>query len=376
MWIYLPPHLTSSPSAPASTEPTLDLNSCCEMLSQSATLNTKQVSSKSWLRAWKKKTYLQRLFGRISKPSTASLGVESWISSLRATRARASAVLASSSETKTLDISGLISPELFKKLSQNGYLSRTSETTSTSDLSKSEQTYSEWALTLKQEYTQRRKSASHIRGSGFLLWPTPDTTIGAPNKRANVKQWGEYKNLSLLAIAQTLGLWPTPRASDSHGTGKHGDGGLDLRTKVKMWPTPDVSSANRDMSKIRPDEQKRPNTKRTIGLPTAAAMWPTATARDWKDSGVTENVPTNALLGRAAVRWTGCQSHHPAQTILKDGHVCSPSCQRLSPQFVENLMNFPIGWSDYEPLAMQFALFKEAMHSYLCWLVTMKPLVV
>ena len=31
---------------------------------------------------------------------------------------------------------------------------------------------------------------------------------------------------------------PTPRTSDTNGSGKHGDGGLDLRTAVTMLPTP------------------------------------------------------------------------------------------------------------------------------------------
>ena len=33
-------------------------------------------------------------------------------------------------------------------------------------------------------------------------------------------------------------LLPTPRTSDQNGTGQHGAGGMDLRTAVKMLPTP------------------------------------------------------------------------------------------------------------------------------------------
>lgn len=33
-------------------------------------------------------------------------------------------------------------------------------------------------------------------------------------------------------------LLPTPRTTDSNGAGKHGSGGLDLRTVVKLLPTP------------------------------------------------------------------------------------------------------------------------------------------
>ena len=36
-------------------------------------------------------------------------------------------------------------------------------------------------------------------------------------------------------------IWPTPRVSSANGAGIHGDGGLDLQTKVKLWPTPRAS---------------------------------------------------------------------------------------------------------------------------------------
>lgn len=41
------------------------------------------------------------------------------------------------------------------------------------------------------------------------------------------------------------------------------------------WPTPDVCSAVRDMSKVNPDSQRAANTKRTVGLPTIASKWAT-----------------------------------------------------------------------------------------------------
>lgn len=45
------------------------------------------------------------------------------------------------------------------------------------------------------------------------------------------------------------GLLPTPRVSDHTGAGEHGQGGLDLRTAVKLLPTP---------TSERPDSRKSP----------------------------------------------------------------------------------------------------------------------
>jgi hypothetical protein len=71
-----------------------------------------------------------------------------------------------------------------------------------------------------------------------------------------------------------------------------------LRT---LWPTPDVSSAVRDMSKVNPDDQKRPETRRTVGLPTSAAYWPTPQHADGERASLTlmRGVGNPTLLGAA-----------------------------------------------------------------------------
>ena len=66
-------------------------------------------------------------------------------------------------------------------------------------------------------------------------------------------------------------LMPTPRTTDCHGPGKHGRGGLDLRTAISLLPTP--------------------------------------TARDWKDGAKVEAVKENSILGRVAWRRAEMQSN-------------------------------------------------------------------
>ncbi|MFE7117224.1 hypothetical protein ACFU99_17615 [Streptomyces sp. NPDC057654] len=39
-------------------------------------------------------------------------------------------------------------------------------------------------------------------------------------------------------LPNAAALLPTPRTSDTNGTGTHGDGGMDLRTTVSLLPTP------------------------------------------------------------------------------------------------------------------------------------------
>ncbi len=58
--------------------------------------------------------------------------------------------------------------------------------------------------------------------------------------------------------------------------------------------------------------------------------WPTPTSRDHKDGTATYDVPTNGYLGRAA----------PRDPMSPPGV--------LNPDWVEQLMGFPTGWTDCE----------------------------
>ena len=80
MWIYIPSEFY--PSAQELEASSLDLSSQSQLLEQSVMSRSKPLRAKSWLAAWKKKDWMQRLFGRILKPSMANLGAEKWIASL------------------------------------------------------------------------------------------------------------------------------------------------------------------------------------------------------------------------------------------------------------------------------------------------------
>ncbi|QOC94389.1 hypothetical protein [Micromonospora craniellae] len=72
-----------------------------------------------------------------------------------------------------------------------------------------------------------------------VLLPTPratDGVKGCPGQR------GSHGDLTLpsAAVRVPVRTLPTPRASDAHGPGRHGDGGADLRTTVAGLGRPDA----------------------------------------------------------------------------------------------------------------------------------------
>lgn len=173
-------------------------------------------------------------------------------------------------------------------------------------------------------------------GSGLLPTPAaqePGWTVGGQvqivdkdgNAPTHYNQRWYDKNTGRLVqkgITQVAQMWPTPNASDgAGGPGNSGrDGGLNLRTAVKQWPTPRSSEAEHP-------SRKSNNHNGQKGLAEAVNMYPTPTTRDWRSG-------------------TGAQpraGHARPLTDVIGG--------QLSPDWVEWLMGWPIGWSSLEPLA-------------------------
>ena len=145
--------------------------------------------------------------------------------------------------------------------------------------------------------------------------------------------------------AQAAATWPTPSANEFEGgdpekllarraqmAAKQGNNGFGLTLgqmatiEAAAWPTPTTSAQN--CQSISAETRERPN---GVCLADAArsTTWPTPTTRDGKDGTYCPNVPTNALLGRAA--WSG-----DGEPTEKKG--------ALNPEFVCWLMGFPIAW--------------------------------
>ena len=231
------------------------------------------------------------------------------------------------------------------------------------------------------------------------LYPTPSTVDGGSYFNKS-KSAGAANRPTLGAMAR-FDLWPTPSAQppgwkhievvDKDGnppdhpnqrfydkaTGRLVQKGLEQ--VVGMWPTPSANKTTRsttepsDITNSKGEPIQRGEKPYLNGKPIQTALgdavsWPTPTTRDWKDSGqaVAEGrVPVNCLLGRAV--WPTPHSGGRAG-VTNGGHAGLASSaamrkklaehgeegkkmgsQALNPDWVEWLMNMPIGWSNIEP---------------------------
>jgi hypothetical protein len=129
------------------------------------------------------------------------------------------------------------------------------------------------------------------------------------------------------------GLWPTPTIKRNYNraglSSKSGDG---LATAVKMWPTP---SATDHKGSVTGDtlERRRGMTRGVRLAEQVMRTFPTPVTTRPHDS---ENTAGKFMPG---------QKQHDLTAAVASGGG------QLSPQWVEWLMGFPLGWTALEPSA-------------------------
>jgi hypothetical protein len=285
MWLYLP---TSCRSALAGEDSTSGSDSLFQTLAQSATWKTKSLPPRSWQRTWQRNKWLPHLFGLTYEPSMRERGVESWISSLAATRASRSALPASSVEPTIPATSGPTCEESWQMLSPSGASSRTSALICDSEDTKSPESYKAWATALRAFCLQRRKSARLTAASGcssLRAWQTPAVFQGKYRR-----QVGQTERAEELLPAQA-------ETATGSAVGRL-PGQTALGIYAREWPTPRTITGGAESAER----------KQELGR-------------------------TNGLLGRQAPR------------MPMDGDESSPgvptSPRRLNPRFVEWLMGWP-----------------------------------
>lgn len=82
-----------------------------------------------------------------------------------------------------------------------------------------------------------------------------------------------------------LSLLPTPTTSDTNGAGLHGNGGIDLRTTVRLLPTPRAQNGEARNDKVwaRPLDQPQNLENALARLPGASTSLPSADGNTFWD---------------------------------------------------------------------------------------------
>ena len=413
MWLYVPPQFC--PSAPAEADSTSDLDSLCRTAGRSLTWNGKPSLSRYWKQRWKTALWIRRLFGTISGPSTATLGVESWIASLRASRASRIVPPASREGPTTTVTSGRTPQESSEKSDPaSSSWSRFREDYAITS-TESGQSYDQWVSELRRDYSRRSSSVlptsvndsspwrtptgSDGEGGVFDLdqtpdgsnpkmklrdqganWPTSTAVHEAPNHRSHTVNGPR----SLLETAQ---LWATPvvsRGPTATAGGDHEAPTEKLDGEARNWPSPTATDGEKESIRY---------SKGDLHLSGAARQFPTPAASDGERESLRYKRGNPTLGGIARQMfptpsasdthgWDGPNKENPSKSwevysrlvllTSRPGHICSPKCRRLNPLFVERLMGWPGGWTllpiglrDYESSVTEWSHWLQRQRSAL-----------
>ena len=378
MWI-LPKQLHTSAFVQDTKALGLDSEEFSQACEKSLTWRGKDSLSRTWLQRWKRESWIKHLCTRTLNNSHSESFVDKWTSYLADSRANPSVVQDSVKQLMTQDTcshtsemeSGTANLELFssRTLEESSQLRQGTENQFSNMSSES---WKDWVTEQRQEYSQRKKSAHLIRESesSSLGWSTPivgDAHL-ASNPEAAQKRLAEGK--STLSRQVEARSWPTARTSDAEG------GRIETEMTEQGF------------------KSKRHRSNQTFGAKLRDAVetyeeknWPTASARDWKDTagmsterdgkalGRVDQLPRavfhqDGLLDQASTNTSGKSQEswptprankvHPQITEENREHLanrkksnleediaghCGKATGKLNPNWVEHLMGLPVGWT-------------------------------
>lgn len=356
-WLFVP-GLVDSTWPSGSSSPTI---------APSVTSRGKPMPPARWWRAWRTVPWIRRLSGTMCAPFEADAGVDRWISSQPAFRARRGVPPAPAAASRTSAGSGLLSSSVFAKYDPHS---------------------SSWKMCLPlfpeadwPSFLAIWPSAGSMRSG--ICSPPP---MSAPRISANA-----------------CSSWPSATVGDSRSSARHTTTtgvmhpGTTLIDATRQWASPNVGDASCGNDA----------TANREGSPSLTGqIWPTPAACDYKGSNGTAHLTAGTgpkhldqLPNYVTHRWatpraedSECCGNHPHATdsltgqtrlwntppsantpslerlsqsflpllaTLRDGDASLPSPPSslprsrltLNPQFVCWLMNLPIGWTGLSPLA-------------------------
>ena len=326
---------------------------------------------------------MQHLCLRTLKPSHTESFEERYLSSLEDSLASHSQLLESVKLLKTPDTSFPTSQTESESANLELCFSKTSKESSPAKQqtesqfsNMSSESWKEWVIEQRQEYSLRKKSAHLTRESESSSWPTAtvfDTTGGSyPTEMVD----GVYRSKH---SQEPNSPWYGAKLKDA------------VETHEESWPTPTIAEVSGGMrlDQIKSGKWQNIQLREKIALLEEEKQenWPTASARDWKDTaGMSTERDGKALgrvdqLPRAVYHHDGPQDQanpntngksqeswptprankvHPQITEENREHLanrnkanleediaghCGKATGKLNPNWVEHLMGLPVGWT-------------------------------
>ena len=258
---------------------------------------------RTWSLRWKREPWIQHLCSLTLRPSHTESFVDSWTSSVEASRANPSVLLES---VKALKTQGTCSPTSEMESQSAGldlFSWRTSKESSpvkqprvSQFSSMSSASWKDWVTEQRQEYSVRVKSGPLIKENGCSSWPTP----------AARDYKGSYSPAALIRKDGKSRMDALPQVVEYDQT---------------SWPTPTVAEGSKIGNQPNYGQKGLSNHPQIVGLPDREKLN--------KSGKSPESVET-------------------ITTTIKPRQI-----GKLNPAWVEQLMGLPTGWTDLDSSVME-----------------------
>jgi hypothetical protein len=330
----------------------LDLEERAWMCAQSLMSRSKPSAAPTWLRRLKKDEWMTHLSGRILKPSQQKYFEEKFTASLEDIPASRSVAQESEKERKTQDTCGHTSEAMSGQLDLFGASLKMSEATPRWGYGESCPIWKKMVTERSGDCSQRRKQARLTNASECSSWQNYPTPAARDYKGTNSedhvmnKSKGYKGHMNQLPNFIKYSSWPTPRAGNP-GSRKPGTGGKILAEEAKKnWATPQSTDGDR-AHQIRKRSELSEKAKKGGCRNLREDVFnfgPPAQEKSSTSGKNQESWPTPRVGG-----------HEKAETSIKRGRgvsltgaVAKDATQtpKLNPNWVEQLMGLPIGWTD------------------------------
>jgi hypothetical protein len=295
------------------------LKKLSELLAESVLWRSKPTPSQIWLKRLKRVGWLSTLCGRMLKPSLIGRLTDVMMSSQRAFLASRSVVLERALQRLIQDTCGRSLQAAFDCADLPLFSLKTCRASLPQNVSTERRYCCMSSEIWKREVTQRRgdcirrrKSALRINASGssFSAWRTPNSSDG---------EGGFMDNLN---------------AQGKNGHYKLRDQG--------NWATPNTCDATRGTSETYIQKKRR-------GAHTGESLidmvnWPTPRSSEWKGTGP-----------KGSRSQLTMKKKHYLCAVVEDGrhdpdasNLTGKSRGQLNPDWVEQLMGWPVGWTAFD----------------------------
>ena len=328
----------------------LDLDERAWMFEQSAMWRSKPSSKPTFLRRLKKGGWITPLSTRILKPSLHESFEEKFVGSLEDIPVSHSVAQGSEKERKTQDTCGPISESMSGQLDLFGAFSKMSEATPRWGYGESCPIWKKMVTERSGDCSARRKQARLTNASDASSWPTvaaSEARQGYQDRSRGKK--GSQKSLTTIVVDN----WSTPQARDWKGAqGREYKGeAKDLPAQTEQnWATPNTmdymetrsaEGVEKIASGARKGRKRPSNLREQVDKKTCDIYkeqnWPTPRAGN---PGSRKPGTGGKILAEEAKKHAGPPAPEKSSTSGKNHG--SP---KLNPNWVEQLMGLPVGWT-------------------------------